>query len=390
MNGKRRQTFLLSMAVLFSIVYYSWWSAALSEMPWRIGLSISDGTGKTNHKGTLQNDLSDNIRDLINALRSESEGKGLRDWCSHKTGYCFPGLDEDLLSTAFRGRSIALVGDSTLYYPMKWLFRLLLKTDNNTSHMWQQNTSTSFTYINPTGDPHLGLPGPPPVLKQKSDGTHIAWYGFAGPAANTCNFSSVWDRVRQHSPEILVVNFGLHWLHLTPSRSVRSCVVERWLEYETFLDNVTRLAVEINAKILLFKTTNLICDDQYYGGLSAANQLYRSKDKDTLQKCHESVNKSFSHSGVVLTDTGSVDSYCQNGTFNEIGSAHLNRRMEKHVREWQAPEGSNLTMRLLNEHDLQSCSYTNDGRHYHTLNLVRIRLLGNIINCLNEKPLDYQ
>ncbi len=40
---------------------------------------------------------------------------------------------------------------------------------------------------------------------------------------------------------------------------------------------------------------------------------------------------------------------------------------------------------------IQSCNYTEvgDGRHYHPLNLVRIRLLANMIDCLSIAQLIY-
>jgi hypothetical protein len=42
----------------------------------------------------------------------------------------FPGLKDNLLSSAFRERCIAFVGDSTLFYAAKWLFVLLQSRDD--------------------------------------------------------------------------------------------------------------------------------------------------------------------------------------------------------------------------------------------------------------------
>ena len=39
---------------------------------------------------------------------------------------------------------------------------------------------------------------------------------------------------------------------------------------------------------------------------------------------------------------------------------------------------------VFNDQVIQSCRYTNDGRHYHPLNLVRIRILGNLLGCLQS------
>ncbi|CAB9526689.1 Cyclin-Dependent Kinase [Seminavis robusta] len=75
--------------------------------------------------------------------------------------------------------------------------------------------------------------------------------------------------------------------------------------------------------------------------------------------------------------------YYHDAAFDEHGAQHLNQRTFDLLTK-KENEGNNATIATFNENDLQSCGYTaiGDGRHYHDLNLIRIRLLEIVIKEL--------
>jgi len=59
--------------------------------------------------------------------------------------------------------------------------------------------------------------------------------------------------------------------------------------------------------------------------------------------------------------------------------------MRRFVEERGGGNGdSGMRIVVFNDHDVLTMNYTEraDGRHYHPLNLMRIRLLGNYLRCL--------
>lgn len=322
--------------------------------------------------------LSKSFPIFLSTLRSNADDIGLRDWMYDD--YRFPGLDDRLLAKAFRGRRIGLVGDSTLYYPMKWLYVLMNRTSVSVlSELPSKTLSEGRSMVNPENTKHVGLDyrtRPPPIVH--SDGTMIRWFGFSGLSPNTCHFDTIWKKILKMRPEILVVNFGLHWLHLTGiGRNVSRCVMENWVEYESFLEKSVLVAKEAGARILLLKSTNFVCDKQYFGNLATSNILFKSKDPHVLEQCSEIVGKALVNSSL---GTSAVHNYCVNGTFNEVGATHLNNRLVDFVRKRR--NDSKLQIGIFNDHDIESCHFTTDARHYHALNMVRIRLLGNLLECI--------
>jgi len=198
--------------------------------------------------------------------------------------------------------------------------------------------------------------------------------------------SEVWTQLEQAQPEIMVVNQGMHWLHfLGQGRdNVPGCVIKRWIAFVQWLDEVVLFAEKIGVKILLFKTNNRICADKFRGPYKAANTLYSANDTDALKKCSKIV-QSLIPGGGEVANKQDLDNYCQHGAFNNTGSLHMNARLKKCAEGWQQQnENALIYLGIFNDYDVQSCSYTEvkDGRHYHPLNLVRIRLLANTLQCL--------
>jgi hypothetical protein len=68
----------------------------------------------------------------------------------------------------------------------------------------------------------------------------------------------------------------------------------------------------------------------------------------------------------------------------------LNNRLIKFVNEFNTNNNNNnnnnnsMVVQIFNDHDMQDCSYTTegDGRHFQGMNLLRIRLLLNQLDCI--------
>lgn len=296
--------------------------------------------------------------------------------------YCFPGLDDNMLANVFQGRKTVLVGDSTLYYATKWLHAIMHRLDQGSLGIPKNTTlSQANRIIDPTNalmNLHAQQ-NPSPYI---TSDTHIEWLGFVGSAgALSCEFNQIWERVALIRPSIMVVNMGLHWLHFNGrGRDVAGCVTERWIRYEDFLDEAVKSAQNGGVQILLFKTTNFICSNKYGGQYKKADDLYSTRDENTMKSCKNVTRTVLSDRNVTDED---IEDYCENGAFNDAGASFLNSRLQRFV---HSKRGSvaNMTLAVFNDHDVESCEYTEllDGRHYRPLNLLRIRLLGNILSCL--------
>lgn len=318
-----------------------------------------------------------------------------------------PGLDEDLLSAAFRGRRIALVGDSTLFYLTKWLDVLLLRHNHTTSpsspadaRLDAMSLSAANAHIRRKAvasgkmlDDH-DIPG---AIVDASGHTHIQWIGAAGPVAGSPAerlFRNVWAKMEYSiRPEVIVANMGLHWLHLCGGGRCpkKAYVLNQWIHYEeAWLQVAVDKALQAGARLLLFKTTNFVCDVKYTGAWQATSQLYDQQDAGTIQNCIDEltlVNRTStaSLSGKLLSEQH-IHQYCRFGTLNEAGANRLNQRMFQFVKWLQNDDSydvkyQHLTVGIFNDHDVESCAHTaiDDGRHYHESMLLRIRLLGNTI-----------
>jgi hypothetical protein len=71
-----------------------------------------------------------------------------------------------------------------------------------------------------------------------------------------------------------------------------------------------------------------------------------------------------------------------------VGSQYLNQRIHTFVNKYNAQyDGHGPIIQIFNDHDVESRDYTAnmDGRHYHYLNMLRIRLLMNQIQCVKTE-----
>ena len=110
-----------------------------------------------------------------------------------------------------------------------------------------------------------------------------------------------------------------------------------WLNYERALHNITLVAEASGAKLLLFKTTNSICNEKYTDEFARASTLYSVDDYSTLRNCQDILLQNLTSSQEVGTPSlvdkmpqslsKDVANYCKNGAFIESGSQHLNKRL---------------------------------------------------------------
>jgi hypothetical protein len=224
-----------------------------------------------------------------------------------------------------------------------------------------------------------GYSNPKPIVNEQ-DGTNIRWTGIAGPAAFERSFQEAWKVVASFKSNIVVVNMGLHFLHIFGhGRDTEGPNINAWVNYEVWLQTALERIVSAGAKTILFKTTNFICEEKYVGAYATGNILYRQKDHATLAKCNElAYDKGKPHQ---LT-RDNITKYCELGVFNANGAGYLNERLLVFVKS--LPEITGVKIGIFNDHDVEQCQHTEygDGRHYHESILLRLRMLGNQIQCM--------
>jgi hypothetical protein len=201
--------------------------------------------------------METNLKQLRSRLHSDPQSSALRTVVvQDSTGknHSISGLTPELIEQVFVGHRIVLLGDSTLYYPMKWLYRLL---EYHSSHSGASLSNLTMDEgnrrINPDMDQQLHLKGDPTPYVNSSTHTNIRWMGCAGGRTTICDFSKIWQGIiQQHRPTVMVVNFGLHWLHFAGNgKDQRPCVVDRWIHYEDFLQQALDAAASSNTTRLV-------------------------------------------------------------------------------------------------------------------------------------------
>jgi len=363
--------------------------------------STHEGTNSRVHSSSYENIFSHSycgVDHLINTIHSDPEYVSLRPWSTvdqkNETIH-FAGLDHNLLRDAYRGRRIVILGDSTLRNLNQWLHKLL-STENETSldTLSSMNLSEANNFITTQVWKGCSLAGQDKHLVCKTmlmtpktnlyDGTMVRF--ISGPTTGTLsvdvcfNFTDHFVSIKKLQPDIIIANMGLWFLHFqTSRRTVGSCIAETWINYEEWLESLVTVAEESGAKVLVLKTTNFICAEKYVGAFATANILYSNHDNVILRACSDNIRANASDT------TADIDiaNYCMNGTFNDAGSGYLNERLYRFVDKKQHDSKCRVKLHVLNDHDIQSCKYTplGNARHYHEMNLARIRILGNIMTC---------
>mmetsp|Transcript_25843 Transcript_25843/g.55610 ORF Transcript_25843/g.55610 Transcript_25843/m.55610 type:complete len:294 (+) Transcript_25843:3-884(+) len=285
------------------------------------------------------------------------------------------------------------MGDSTLYYPSKYLYALLMKLENegvdDPEYEKMTLSEASALVLQRANTFHLfarGDQGGPRPIKIP-DGTWIEWMSLEYISKSV---EGMFVTAEEMNPDIVVANMGFHWLHLCgfkmcPSLSEEHgpLIIQHWVNYKTdWLQRVYDMAVKVNAKLLLFKTNNFICDEKRTEGWETWSSRYLSFDSKTIEDCYQE-NLKFSDSHNIPTDQ--ILSYCKYGQFTELGSEYLNDQIKDFVREIQENNpDSTLTVGIFNDHDIEGCHSTEDSIHHKLNMLMRLRLLSNTIESYSE------
>jgi len=302
---------------------------------------------------------------------------------------------EGLKVRSFRGHRIAFMGDSTLLYLSKHLKAMLILDDddhrlNRTKLEYDQMTLSSAenaiqtkgkTYINVKTSVHAKYDNP-------LDGTAMRWMGLAGFSLTGDSedfINTMFLEGEELQPDVVVTNMGFHWVHLCGHvdkfcpKHAGGVVIQRWLHYRVhWLQRVYDWAVKMNVKVLLFKTLNFICGDARTGDWATGDAAYTSFDKETIRNCTKRLEPL---SGPFLLSRTDIDDYCRHGQYTEVGVQHLNKVIVDFVNDVQNnPDGSNLTVGLFNDHDVENCDTTVDGIHHRANLMLRGRLLANAID----------
>ena len=306
------------------------------------------------------------------------------------------GLDLNI----FRGRRTALLGDSTLFYPTQWFYPMMTHLNDEEENGTPKYDEMSLSEASEVVKKRAGILGVKlpdtrgkELMTDSTDNTLIQWAGVRGPGASKTletRISGMIETVSQLNPHVLVANMGLHWLHLHPLVPKDGIVIHRWVQYKnTWLQKVYNLAMDMNeTTLLLFKTTNFVCDSKRTGDWEKYSNLYLSMDNRTIETCYEE-NKQFV--GTYDLTKSQVYDYCRFGQFTEIGVQHYNSMVYDFVREVHENQtDSRLTVGVFNDHDVESCESTNDAIHHREKMEIRLRLLSNTIEsylgCRNINP----
>jgi hypothetical protein len=339
-----------------------------------------------------------NINLLSRHIRDDQENRGLQQWSlsldngAGAGSIDFPGLDDSLIRTSLLGTRIYFLGDSTTNNFHNWLYVLLkihVEAPLNVTTLSDMHMSDANSMITSWPGCRVGKKNNAHPCTEDEQSNFSASHHLKYTAKrNVCaNDTGLLSTMRDHEPQVIVANIGLWMLHFQArGRDIRGdCVVNTWIHYEQWLGNMLLMAEDVGAQALFFKTTNTICSEKFTGQYSKANKLYEMMDNETLLDCFNNLKFTQKADALPTSDFLSdedIHSYCTNATFNNRGSAHLNQRLHNFVESNR--NTTSIVLHVFDDNTIKSCDYTDrgDARHYHPLNLVRIRLLAHLISCL--------
>ena len=395
----------LTISIFWQLAYMS--NPAADFMPRRRHLHHV----KNNESKGMCSDWEHRSNTYIQAVHDNPEQMALNNWT-------LPTFETSYISRVFAGKRVALMGDSTLCFLRDALHNVLNVTNPQFLGGLQNMTLTGarqafdMEAVRTESDVGLNLRTPgvnhsfngdiyhynattdSDSASTKNQHTQLMFTGFRG---DNFQYNCLWEehafsKIRSFQPDILVANFGIHLFHHSTIRS--ECLVRMWLNYEEWLQEVVKLAEQTKVKLLLFKTTNYICEDRYPPGLREPIMLNKTTYVSICRGWFDDVVKHPPQWGREIynfTDE-QIDRYCWEASGRDANSRLLNQRMRDFVtkiKQKQAAEASvdatsSLRIEIYNDHDMQTCRYTpvGDGSHYRDLFIPRIRLLAHMIHCL--------
>ena len=369
------------------------------------------GSGKGSASKSLTNSLTDADNEATSAPNPGVEHELLRGLLTSRlardpegglrplqiAGRVLPGLSKELIDAAFLGQRVVFVGDSTSYYLAKWLVAIVDHTIPTRALNAMASMNLTDAYRLATGGGSTKTPFSRLRYESRSDRTLVAFLGVTGPGVKGCDYAKWWAKLRSLRPDVVFFNMGLHWLHFfghtwhgatTKSNGPAPCAVKRWLSYETWIDQAVHAAASAGASMIFAKTTNFVCTSKYVGAFANAAAEFHSGSSTVrgrvLAQCQAGLRTAVSG-----LSAANASYYCTNGINDNTGANNLNRRLHVRVRTLVTQSrnrtgvglGGPPVLALFNDSAIQSCPYTDvaDGRHYHPLNLLRVRMLANLV-----------
>ena len=182
-------------------------------------------------------------------------------------------------------------------------------------------------------------------------GTNAAEKLF-GHAIETNNLTSF---IRRANKTIVILNFGLHHLHLWPARKFFSHTIsslERNIRSQ--LESIYLTLTKAPNKVVMYKMTNAICTDNFLGSYS--NALMEWHDSTTHHRdCYAHVQRKLN------VDLIEAEEICEHLTFNNTGVQTVNSIALKVLTTF--PEALVLDDYALTFNRC-TCTAMQDGRHY--------------------------
>ncbi|KAL3933514.1 MAG: hypothetical protein SGBAC_010367 [Bacillariaceae sp.] len=345
-----------------------------------------------------------------------------------------PGFNHDLIARTLVGKRIYFIGDSTIRILFVALRRLLMVIHNNEtiadSDIWHGQWMRNLTDDIEITKHQWRKEGLAPYMAEK-DGTYLELVDvnplYFVPArrhrkdnrtkVNGGNLQKNFLEMLKTQlvkPDVIIFNAGMHLLHLAPMRSLRHDTFASWIQYESLLDSLLQVGLDSGASAaLIAKSTNKICSEKLPTDMKRYTKSYHHKTQNAQKECRNSIEtqgKDLQDAGgpniTVLSDS-QIEEICELGTFDENGSFFLNARMSKWVNQMQTEKTKELArddddggcstktsctrsrLQYFNDHDIESCEFTEerDGRHYPKLSLVRLHLLAILLDCTRMQRL---
>lgn len=343
-----------------------------------------------------------------------------------------PGFDQKLIRRAFVGKRIYFVGDSTMRVLFVALRKLLIAMNDDgesvkslyngwirdiseelrkSKQQWRKEGLPPFT-INGT---YLEIVDVNPLYfeaerRNRKNGTVVN--GTTVPNLQKDFLGRLQKTLDK--PDIIIFNAGMHLLHLTPMRALKHQTYVCWVHYESLLEKLLQLGLDSGASALIAKSTNKICNERLPTDMKKFAKSYHRKEA-SLKACLDFVElqekeerQGTPDEDFEVLSQSQREEICNLGILDESGSSYLNERMSKWAQEQQMEKPKELVLnnddkrdsesttdirhirtrlQYFNDHDVESCEFTDDqdGRHYPRLSLVRLHLLAILLDCMLPK-----
>jgi hypothetical protein len=305
------------------------------------------------------------------------------------------GLDlTNALTLPFRGKKLVFIGDSTVHH-LFFALKTLMMTTNNSNNNDNDILSLQNRIEEELRKGKRTYTGS--VTSVVDDVNKVDMYYLKVSEINGTVTDTIFQYINNEmdGADLVVFNVGLHLFHLIGPTNVHNMLpaaYQAWINYELMIKDFIKLSIKKKPKIILIKTTNIVCDGKFMNAWSDLSKKYNNNDKETINYCIDHVSKatniSTTNNKTVIT-TNQISKLCQFGAMTSKGSIFLNERMKNVINDIQINDdefiSSNITLGIYNDHDLQSCelSRKGDGRHYKKTLLSRINLLAIMLNCLS-------